>query len=171
MGSNARSEPGCVLGYPYGMDDDFTVATARAAGAKDALGEWVHGFLSSPGSDNAPLADQLVERLHHWVGPVRLSIDRLHRLAGPPDQPVLRPVDEDDWDDRVFDMEERIEDGWEPAPVIVSHQGDHLRLEDGNHRVESLRLAGRSDTWAVVGFEDTATMERFEAVRRGRGAA
>jgi len=34
-------------------------------------------------------------------------------------------------------------------------------LEDGNHRVESIRQAGRRRTWAVVGFERPQERDRF----------
>lgn len=141
---------------------EFSVQTAQAAAERDELGEWVSRFLRSPGSDNAALAEILSERLSWWVGPVRLPLKRLHRLAGPPDEPVLCPVDEEFWDDRVDDMAERIEEeGWEPTPVIVSYRDGDLVLEDGNHRSESLRRAGEPETWAVVGFERREDRDRF----------
>ena len=142
---------------------DYTVETARAAADADDLSTWVASFLASPGSDNAALAELLSERLRHWVGPLQLPLSRLHRLAGPPDEPVLCPVDEEYWDDRVDDMAERIEGGWEPSPVIVSYRNGQLVLEDGNHRVESLRRAGRSETWAIVGFENDTDRDLFGA--------
>ncbi len=147
------------------MDDDetFTTETARAAAAEGALDEWVARFLSSPGSDNADLADLLAERGSRWIGPVSLPLDQLHRLAGPPGAPVLEEVDEDDWRDDVEDLARRVDDGLEPPPVVAFYRAehDHLVLEDGNHRVEALRRAGETETWAVVGFEDDETRDRF----------
>ena len=141
---------------------DYTVEDARAAAERDELGAWVAEFLSSPGSDNEELAAGLSERLQWWTGPVRLPLDQLNRLAGPPEDPVLCPVDEEYWDDRVDDMERRIrEEGWEPSPVIVSHRGHQLVLEDGNHRVESIRRTGRRDVWAIVGFESRDLYDDF----------
>jgi hypothetical protein len=76
---------------------------------------------------------------------------------------VLCPVDDDYWDDRVDDMAERIEeDDWDPAPVIVSYRARQLVLEDGNHRVESLRRAGQREAWAVIGFENEADRDAFD---------
>ena len=145
-------------------DQQFTVDTAREAAADDRLADWVSRFLASPGSDNEVLAEVLPETLACWTGPVRLPLDRLQRLAGPPDAPVLVPVDDDYWDDRVDDMARRIAEGWEPAPVVVTYKdGGDLEVEDGNHRIESLRRAGRTHTWAVVGFADPVDRERFEA--------
>ena len=142
---------------------EYTLETARRAAERDELADWVAAFLSSPGSDNAPLGAQLTERPRWWLGPVRLPLDQLHRLAGPPGEPVLVPTDEDEWGDNVHDMKEQVEDGWEPPPVIVSARRGHFVLEDGNHRVESLRRAGERETWAVVAFDDPEERERFGA--------
>jgi hypothetical protein len=89
-------------------------------------------------------------------------LDQLQRLAGPADAPVLCQVDEDYWGDNVDKMEQRIEDGWQPPPVILSYRDAGLVLEDGNHRVESLRRSGARDAWAVIGFEDPEERRRFE---------
>jgi hypothetical protein len=125
------------------------------------LAGWVAEFLASPGSDNSVLAEQLTQELGWWVGPVPLPLSELHRLAGPAGDPVLCPVDEDYWDDRVEDMNERAESGWEPPPVIVAYRSGQLVLEDGNHRVEGIRRAGRREAWAVVGFESPEERARF----------
>jgi hypothetical protein len=155
------------------MSDEstYTVETARRAAERDELAEWVTEFLASPGSDNAELGEQLRERWRWWLGPVQLPIDRLHRLAGPPDAPVLCPVDDDDWRDDVEEMEDKIvEEGWEPPPVIVTVQDGQLVLEDGNHRVESLRRADESMAWSIVGFDDPDECQRFEAPAGAREA-
>jgi hypothetical protein len=144
-------------------DEQYSVEAARAAAERGDLRAWVSRFLASPGSDNAALGAALSERLEHWAGPMQLPLRRIHRLAGPPEDPVLCPVDEDYWDDRVDDMAEQIEEkDWQPAPVIVSFRDGQLMLEDGNHRLESLRRAGRRWAWAIVGFEsetDRAALE------------
>jgi hypothetical protein len=148
-----------------GSDPEFSVEAARAAAERDDLGAWVAEFLRSPGSDNAALAEALTERTSCWLGPLRLPIDRLNRLAGPPGSPVLEAVDDDDWRDDVEDLAQLIDEGFEPPPVIVRARDDQLVLEDGNHRVEALRRAGRRDAWAVVGFHDPADRDRFVAPR------
>jgi hypothetical protein len=77
---------------------------------------------------------------------------------------VLCPVDDDEWRDDVDDMADKIEEeGWEPAPLIVSVRGGQLVLEDGNHRVEGLRRAGEAEAWAVVGFEAAEDRDAFVA--------
>jgi hypothetical protein len=142
----------------------FSVDAARSAARRDELEAWVAEYLSSPGSDNAALATELLGRLQEWLGPVSLPINRLHRLAGPADHPVLCPVDDDAWRDDVDDMADKIEeDGWEPAPLIVSVRDGQLVLEDGNHRVEGLRRAGEAEAWAVVGFDAPEDRDPFLA--------
>lgn len=144
-------------------EHEYSVSTARAAAERDQLTEWVAEFLASPGSDNAALAEKLSEPPRLWIGPLRLRIDRLHRLAGPPDAPVLCPVDDDYWRDDVAEMAEQIdEEGWEPPPVVVTFQSGQLVLEDGNHRVEGLRQAGEEEAWAIVGFERAEDRDAFQ---------
>jgi len=143
--------------------NQFSVDSARRAAEEGALADWVARFLASPGSDNAELAALLSDRLGWWTGPVELPIDQLHRLAGPPGHPVLETVDEEYWRDDVEELGDKVEDGFEPPPVIVTFRDGQLVLEDGNHRVEGLRQAGEVQTWAVVGFESEADRQRFDA--------
>lgn len=144
-------------------EQQHSVESARQAAERDDLGSWVEDFLASPGSDNAELGEKLERERQWWAGPVRLPIEQLARLAGPPEHPVLRPVDDDEWRDDVYDMADKIRGGWEPPPVVVTCRDGELLLEDGNHRVESIRQAGRDSAWAVVGFDDRSDRDRFLA--------
>jgi hypothetical protein len=144
-------------------DNTYSVASARAAAERGELGDWVADFLASPGSDNAPLGEELTQRPRWWLGPVEVPLKQLHRLAGPPGDPVLCPIDDDDWRDDVEDLEEKVRDGWEPPPVVASYRDGQLVLEDGNHRVEGVRRSGERETWAVIGFDDPDERERFRA--------
>ncbi len=135
---------------------------ARRAAEYDTLDTWVRWFLSSPGSDNADLGDELTRGERWWLGPLLLPIGSLHRLAGPPGDPVLVPMQDEEWSDGVDDMAEKVDDeGWEPAPVVVVYRNDQLVLEDGNHRVEALRRAGVEKAWAVVGFDTVDDRDHF----------
>src|SRR4051794_11517280 len=95
-------------------DERYSIAGARAAAERDELGDWVADFLASPGSDNAPLGEVLTGGPRWWLGPVQVPLKQLHRLAGPPDHPVLCPVDDEDWRDDVEDLEQKVREGWEP---------------------------------------------------------
>lgn len=139
---------------------DLSVEGARAAAERDALDDWVGVFLRSDGSDNADLAARLQTERPYWLGPVRLRFEELNRLAGPPDQPTLERLHDDDLE-TVEGMADSIDEGWEPAPLVVSLRDDQLVVEDGNHRIEGLRRSGRHNYWAVVGFEHEAERDRF----------
>jgi broad specificity phosphatase PhoE len=145
--------------------EEFSTDAARIAAARDELDEWVARFLSSPGSDNPELARLLSDPPRYWLGPVELPLDQLNRLAGPAGAPVLEVVEEDEWRPDVGELADKIDDGVEPPPVIVTYDDDQLKLEDGNHRVEALRRAGEDRTWAVVGFTSPDERDRF--VTRG----
>ena len=142
-------------------DDSHSLDAARVAAARDELGAWVAEFLASPGSDNAALGEELTKGLRWWLGPVQVPLKRLHRLAGPSGDAVLCPVNEDDWRDDVDDLAQKVDDGWEPPPVIVSYRDGQLVLEDGNHRVEGVRRSDAHRTWAVIGFDDPEERDRF----------
>ena len=148
--------------------DEFSVDAARRAAERDELGDWVARFLASPGSDNAALATLLTEPPRWWIGPVRLPLDQLHRLAGPPGAPgAVRGRRRRLARRRRRPGGARSRTGWEPPPVIVTYRDDELVLEDGNHRVEGLRRAGEDQAWAVVGFEDPGERDRFVAAQPG----
>ena len=145
----------------------FSVEAARTAAQQGTLREFVADFLASEGSDNGALAAHLTTQLPCWFGPVRVPLDRLWRLAGPAGDPVICAVDEDDWRDDVEDLELKVEEGWEPPPVIASARDGVLYLEDGNHRVEGIRRSGVGTAWAVIGFEDPDERDRFTVAALG----
>ncbi len=141
-------------------DEEFSLGAARTAAERDDLRGWVARFLASDGSDNADLAEMLNSEMTCWRGPVRLPFSELHRLAGPPDQPTLARLDEDDLE-TVEDMEDSIDEGWEPPPLIVSAKNDQLVVEDGNHRTEGLRRAGEDSYWCIVCASSDDELDRL----------
>lgn len=141
----------------------YSVESARQAAHRGELDAWVAEFLASPGSDNEPLGQMLSEELGCWIGPIELPIKRLNRLAGPEGHPVLVPVPDDYWRDDVQELAEKVEEGYQPPPVVVAYRDGELVLEDGNHRAEALRRASNGHAWAVVGFTDPADRDRFLA--------
>ncbi len=140
---------------------DDSVEGARKAQDNGTIAKWVEAFLASDGSDNAVLGDRLTDLKSIWLGPIELSFDELNRLAGPPDQPTLERLDEDDIE-KVGGMADSIDDGWAPAPLIVSFKNGECTVEDGNHRVEGLRRSDRDRYWSLIGFDDEAQMAEFQ---------
>jgi hypothetical protein len=138
----------------------FSLSSARAAAARNETALWVGDFLASDGSDNEILAAALAQREHWWVGPVRVPLSQLERLAGPEDD-VLVPIDEREWEGDVGDMEESIEEGWEPPPLLAEYQDGRLLLQDGNHRYEALDREGVAEAWVLIYFDDPAARDAF----------
>jgi len=143
----------------------FSLASARAAAEADRIAEWVGDFLSSRGSDNVVLAAALAQARHWWLGPVRVPLDDLVRLAGPEDE-ALVPIEAEEWHEDVREMEESLEEGWEPPPLLAEWQDDRLLLQDGNHRAEALRRDGEDHAWVLVYFPDEAAREEFRRTTR-----
>ena len=161
--------PPAGRGTNVAMSEEFSLQSARAAARADQLDRWVAEFLASPGSDNAVLAQMLSDESLSWMGPVQVPLEQLHRLAGPQGDPVMFEVDDDYWRDDVADMAEQIEDGWQPPPLVARYKEGKIVLEDGNHRVESLRQAGNQKAWTVVGFDNDEQRDSFiTAVARRR---
>jgi hypothetical protein len=140
----------------------FSLGSAFEAGARDELARWVGDFLASPGSDNAVLAAALAQREHSWLGPVSVPVDDLVRLAGPEDE-VLVPIDESEWEDDVEAMEESVEEGWQPPPLLAEFQDGRLLLQDGNHRYEALIRAGNDRAWVLIYFDDPRARDEYVA--------
>jgi hypothetical protein len=150
------------------MDDTrrFTLAGAHRAAADDELAQWVGAFLASPGSDNAVLAAALAQDEHWWLGPLRVLVGDLVRLAGPEDE-ALCAVEPEEWEGDVDAMEGSLEDGWQPPPLLAEYQDGRLLLQDGNHRFEALVRAGESHAWTLVYFDDRRDLDEFRETFSG----
>jgi hypothetical protein len=93
---------------------------------------------------------------------VRVPLDELVRLAGPEDD-ALVPIEEDEWEDDVGEMEQALEEGWEPPPLLAEYQDGRLLLQDGNHRFEALQRDGAPDAWVLIYFDDLAARDAYLA--------
>ena len=145
----------------------FDLASARAAADADRTAIWVGEFLASRGSDNAVLAAALAQDRHWWVGPIEVRLDELERLAGP-EADVLVPIAPAQWEGDVGEMEESLDHGWEPPPLLAEYQDGRLLLQDGNHRYEALTRAEAETAWVLVFFRDEAERDAFRRVRAVR---
>lgn len=143
------------LAAPETDEPDLPELPDDGSATSEEVEAWMRAFLASPGSDNEALGEHLSEQGLHWAGPVELPLEDLHRLAGPPDQPAIEELDDDDLE-VVEGMCASIDDGWEPPPFVVTYDDTHGQfvVEDGNHRAEALRRSGRTSHPCVVGFAD-----------------
>jgi hypothetical protein len=145
------------------MTDDgkFSLATAREAANEGRLAAWVVDFLASPGSSNSALAAAFALSGATYLGPIRFALDRLTPMAGPVGDKVVVPVTEKVWESDVEAMEQSMEQGWHPPPLLVSCHDGRYFLEDGNHRYESLRRTGATHAWVILMFAGEAQRDRY----------
>jgi hypothetical protein len=68
------------------------------------------------------LAAALAQKRHWWLGPIRVRLDDLVRLAGPGPDSVVRVAPEE-WEDDVEEMRESLDQGWEPPPLLAEYRG------------------------------------------------
>jgi hypothetical protein len=153
-----------------GSAERYSLQSARAASAAGRTAEWVGEFLASEGSDNPELAAGLASRRHWWVGPVRVPLGALERLAGP-ERDVLCPIEPDEWAAELEEMEESLEHGWLPPPLLAQYLDGRLVLQDGNHRFAALEEAGATHAWTLIFFDDPVVffddpVDRDEWLRR-----
>ena len=135
-----------------------TLRSALDAAHEGRIAQWVGEFLASRGSDNATLAAALAQREHSWFGPALIRLDDLVPLAGPDDD-ALCPVEPDEWEADVDSLEESVEEGWTPPPLLAEYRDGQFLLQDGNHRYEALLRAGETEAWVVVWCDDPEALE------------
>ena len=141
-------------------DTRFDLRSAQRAADRDEVALWVGELLASPGSDNEILAAALALKKHWWIGPVEIPLEDLVRLAGPEDD-ALVPIDDAEWEDDISTMEEGVEEGWEPPPLLAEHQDGRLLLQDGNHRYEALSRGGAPSAWVLIYFDDETSYHEY----------
>ena len=74
-------------------------------------------------------------------------------------------IEPGEWRDDVEEMEESLEGGWEPPPLLAEHQDGRLLLQDGNHRYQALRESGQTHAWVLVYFASPAERDAFVSAR------
>jgi hypothetical protein len=136
----------------------YTLRSALDAARRDQVAQWVGDFLASRGSDNATLAAALAQGEHAWFGPWLIRLEDLVPLAGPDDDAPC-PVEPDEWEADVDALEESVEGGWTPPPLLAEYRDGRFLLQDGNHRYEALLRAGESEAWVIVWCDDPGASE------------
>jgi hypothetical protein len=86
----------------------------------------------------------------------------LVRLAGPEDG-IEWTIAPGEWENDVGAMEESLDDGWEPPPLLSRVEDGVLVLHDGNHRYEALQRSGAEAAWVLLWFDDPSERAEFAA--------
>ncbi len=140
-------------------DERFVVRNQQTKGTFSGCDDSVS---KRPARPRRTTAAALAQKEHWWVGPIRVPLDDLVRLAGP-ESDALVPIERDEWEGDVEEMEESLEEGWEPPPLLAEYQDGRLLLQDGNHRYEALVRADEEHAWVLVYFDDSEARDAFES--------
>ena len=76
---------------------------------------------------------------------------------------MLVPIEPEVWEADVEEMQEKLDEGWEPPPLLAEYQDGRLLLQDGNHRYEALVRAEEQDAWVLVYFDAPEARDVFVA--------
>jgi hypothetical protein len=143
----------------------FSVEGSLAAAAKGEIEEWVLSFLDQDPYQRS-LAPAYRAQKNYWVGPVKYSLNGLKRIAGV-GQDLLFPTTPEKFEARVNKIIEGMENGWEPAPLIISDYWGDIHISDGNHRHEALLRKGITDYWVIFQSQSESGRKKFMKIISG----
>lgn len=126
----------------------FTVKETIRFSKEGKIEEWVHLFLNSHGG-NAPFSEGLKLHKRYWLGPLQIDINKLRRCCGP--EPNMKYFSNPcDWENEIKKFQELLKNGTEMPPLIVQHEGNDLIVNDGNHRLETMKREGTKKCWVII---------------------
>jgi hypothetical protein len=91
-----------------------------------------------------------------------VPLGELVRLAGPEDE-ALCTVEPEEWEGDIDAMQDSLDGGWQPPPLLAEYREGCLLLQDGNHRYEALVRARRTHAWTLVFFSDPHARDEFRS--------
>lgn len=126
----------------------------------EATNAWVQGFLRGEGG-NIKLADTLLRYCEYACGPVDYPLDQAVGIIGPTKEYKFFE-EETSFNARINEMVASIENGWKPAPLILTNiWEDYMEIADGGHRHRALLRAGYQRYSAILYFRDEASKEKY----------
>jgi len=140
---------------------EYTVKSAREFASRDQIEVWVQSYLSAGPWANAGLAKGLKRARRWWVGPVKISLDRLVRKCGPEPEMKYR-MPQEEWDRRTNHIATTATDPELLPPAIAQWIDGTLLLADGNHRHEGARRKGWPALWVFIWFDSEKDWQASE---------
>lgn len=113
--------------------------------------EWVHHYLNHDGNNKA-LSKGLKKQKRYWIGPIKISLSKLHRCCGYESNMEYKET-ETVWHKRINQMSKRIRDGWDAPPLIATYKNGQLSVRDGNHRYEALKKCHKRSCWTIIWYD------------------
>jgi hypothetical protein len=128
------------------MENEFTVESALLAREKGELKNWVIGLLLSEKSYE--LAEKIKTEEAVAIEMLNFPLAKLKKIQGPEeDESQRQPAHV--WEEKVSNFTRELENGFSPAPLIVTDFWNHFEVADGNHRHEALERKGIMNYWTI----------------------
>ncbi len=128
----------------------FDLDSAKEAFRQGKLFDWALEYLRSEGWHEV-LANQLIEKRPPIIEFTEYPLNNLNRTMGPENSmPVQEKMDL--WEKRVNYLVEKIKQGRELPPLIVTDFGADLEIADGSHRQEAYIRSGIAKYWTIFFF-------------------
>jgi len=135
----------------------YTLNSALEADKKNELFQWAQDYLRGEGW-NKGLADHLMEEKPSIAMLMEFPLDKLKRIMGP--EQGMNFVEESEvWEKRVTNLVERIKEGKEFPPLMVTDFWKPLELSDGSHRHEAFIRCGYDKYWTIFFFKNNHSLQ------------
>lgn len=140
----------------------YSLHSALEADKKNELFQWTQDYLRGDGW-NSGLADHLVEEKPTLVILREFPLHKLKRIMGP-EQNMNFVEEQEVWEKRVHNLVERIKEGKQFPPLLVTDFWKPLELSDGSHRHEALLRCGIDAYWTIFFFKHQESIKLLDSV-------
>ena len=153
-GRDLKSISDVIKKSTAGCKYEATLKSALDYAGQNNIEEWVHEYLCGEG-DNRGFSDGLKLEKREYTGPILMDLDLFTKTYGP--EPGLKySIREDDkeqikwfWFNTGGIHEKYRAGNWDMPPLIVNDDGGVYELNDGNHRLEALKMLGVKEYWVI----------------------
>lgn len=134
---------------------EATLKSAVEYADEGNIEEWVHEYLCGEGN-NKGFSDGLKLDTREYEGPKLMNLDLFTRIYGP--EPGMQySIHENDkeqikwfWVGIGGIMERYRAGNWDMPPLIIQDCNGEYELNDGNHRLETLKMLGIKEYWVIL---------------------
>lgn len=140
--------------------NEFSLSTALSFSKEGNIENWVHDFLCGEGG-NKPFSDGLKLFNRHYIGPIKMELNKFQRCCGPEDY-MKFVIDKNGFEYNVYNIINKIKDGWDMPPLIINYSNGVFELNDGNHRYEALKRSNISEYYVIIWITDEVDLNKFK---------
>jgi hypothetical protein len=113
--------------------------------------KWVHHYLNNEGNNKA-LSKGLKKQKRYWLGPIKISLSKLHRCCGyESNMEYTETISK--WNRRINSIIKKIDSGWDMPPLIVTYKNKQLSIRDGNHRYDALKKCNKISCRVIIWYD------------------